>query len=76
MLIITSITDDRNSLDIAEGLIDLLIQNSLNRERLLRVTVDDLACILGIDIESTKIILNSVRTNYSNRMIQEMTELR
>jgi hypothetical protein len=76
VLIITSITDDGNSLDIAEGLIDLLIQNSLNRERLLRVTVDDLACILGIDIESTKIILNSVRTNYSNRMIQEMTELR
>ena len=75
MLIATSITDDFNSLDIPKVLIDLLIENSLNRERLVRITVDDLAFILGIDIEGAKIILNSVRTNYPHWMMQDMREL-
>jgi hypothetical protein len=69
------VTDELNSLDIPNGLIDLLIENSLNRERLLRITPDDLAFILSIDIEAANIILNSV-TNYSNLMVQDMRELR
>lgn len=73
---ITSITDDIRSLDIPEGLIDLLLENSLNRERLLRLTVDDLACVLSIDIEAAKLIYNSVRVNSSDWLMQEMTELR
>lgn len=76
MIVTASVTDDLKSLDIPEGLIDLVLENSLNRERLLRISVDDLACILGIDIESAKIIQNSARINSSNWMIQEMTELR
>jgi hypothetical protein len=56
MITTSSITDDLNSLEIREGLIDLLLENSLNRERLLSMSVDDLACVLGIDIESAKII--------------------
>ena len=74
MLIPNIVTDDLNSLDIPCGLIDLLIENSLTRERLLKMTVDDLAIILSIDIEAAKIIINSV-TNYSN-FIQDMKELR
>jgi hypothetical protein len=76
MLLAASMTDDLKSLDIAEGLIDLLLENSLNRERLLRMSVDDLACVLGVDIEATKIIQSSARKKTSNTMIQEMTELR
>ena len=74
MLIPNIVTDDLNSLDIPCGLIDLLIENSLTRERLLKMTVDDLAIILCIDIEAAKIIINSV-TNYSNLMVQDMKEL-
>ena len=75
MLVPNIVTDELNSLDIPSGLIDLLIENSLNRERLLKITVDDLAFILSIDIEAAKIIINSV-TNYSNLMVQDMRELR
>jgi hypothetical protein len=74
MLVPNIVTDELNSLDIPSRLIDLLIDNSLNRERLLKMTVDDLAFILGIDIEAAKIIINSV-TNYSNLMVQDMREL-
>jgi hypothetical protein len=74
-VLVTSATDDINSLDIPQGLIDLLIENYFDRERLLRITVDDLAFILNIDIEAAKIIINSV-TNYSNLMIHDMRELR
>jgi hypothetical protein len=74
-MLVTSATDDINSLDIPQGLIDLLIENYFDRERLSRITVDDLAFILNIDIEAAKIIVNSV-TNYSNLMIHDMRELR
>ena len=69
------VTDELDSLDIPQGLIDLLVENSLNRERLLRMSIDDLAFILKIDIEAAKIIINSV-TNYSNFMFHDMRELR
>lgn len=69
------VTDELDSLDIPQGLIDLLVENSLNRERLLRMSVDDLAFILNIDIEAAKIIINAV-TNYSNFMFHDMRELR
>jgi hypothetical protein len=42
-----------------EALIDLLIENSFHRERLLRMSVDDLAFILSIDIEAV-LMINSV----------------
>jgi hypothetical protein len=69
------VTDELDSLDIPQGLIDLLVENSLNRERLLRMSIDDLAFILNIDIEAAKIIINAV-TNYSNFMFHDMRELR
>lgn len=69
------VTDELDSLDIPQGLKDLLVENSLNRERLLRMSVDDLAFILNIDIEAAKIIINAV-TNYSNFMFHDMRELR
>ena len=69
------VTDELDSLDIPQGLIDLLVENSLNRERLLRMSIDDLAFVLNIDIEAAKIIINAV-TNYSNFMFQDMRELR
>ena len=53
-MLITRETDDINSLDIPQGLIDLLIENSFDRERLLRTSVDDLAFVLNIDIEAAK----------------------
>lgn len=75
MLASTSITDDVNALDIPDALIELLLENSLNKEHLLRITVDDLACLLCIDIDAAKIIQSSVRNQSSNQMTQEMTEL-
>ena len=65
MLIPNIVTDDLNSLDIPCGLIDLLIEISLTRERLLKMTVDDLAFILSIDIEAAKII-----NKFSNKLLQ------
>ncbi|HKQ20666.1 MAG TPA: hypothetical protein VJS91_01385 [Nitrososphaeraceae archaeon] len=75
MLVNNVVTDDLNSLDMPQGLIDLLVENSLNRERLLRMNIDDLAFVLNIDIEAAKIIINSV-TNYSDFMLHDMRELR
>jgi hypothetical protein len=75
MLVNNVVTDDLSSLDIPQGLIDLLAKNSLDRERLLRMSIDDLAFVLNIDIEAAKIIINSV-TNYANFMLHDMRELR
>jgi hypothetical protein len=75
MLVNSVITDDLNSLDMPQGLIELLIKNSLDRERLLKMSIDELAFILNIDIEAAKIIINSV-SNYSNFMFHDMRELR
>lgn len=75
MLANNVVTDELDSLDIPQGLIDLLVANSLDRERLLRMSIDDLAFVLNIDIEAAKIIINAV-TNYSNFMFHDMRELR
>jgi hypothetical protein len=69
------VTDELSSLDMPQALLDLLIENSFDRERLLKMSIDDLAIILSIDIEAAKIIINSV-TNYSNLMFHDMRELR
>ena len=66
--------DDLHSLVIPQGLIDL-IENSLSRERLSRMTIDDLGLLLNIDTEAAKLILNAL-TNSSNYMIHDMGELR
>lgn len=75
MLVNSVVSDDLNSLDMPQGLIELLIKNSLDRERLLKISIDELAFILNIDIEAAKIIINSV-ANYSNFMFHDMRELR
>ncbi len=67
--------DNLNSLNIPPALRELLRANSLDRERLLKMNIDDLAVILNIDIEAAKIILNSVN-NYSGLMVHNMRELR
>lgn len=66
---------DLNSLVIPQGLIDLLIENSLSRERLSTMTIDDLALLLSIDTEAAKLILNAL-TKSANYMIHDMRELR
>lgn len=75
MLVNSVVTDDLNSLDMPQGLIELLIKNSLDRERSLKISIDELAFILNIEIEAAKIIINSV-ANYSNFMFHDMRELR
>ena len=75
MLVNSVVTDDLNSLDTPQGLIELLIKNSLDRERSLKISIDELAFILNIEIEAAKIIINSV-ANYSNFMFHDMRELR
>ncbi len=67
--------DNLNSLVIPQGLIDLLTENSLSRERLSTMTIDDLALLLSIDAEAAKLILNAL-TKSSNYMIHDMRELR
>ena len=74
-MFVNQVTDELSSLNMPQALLDLLIENSLDRERLLKISVDDLANILGIDIDAAKIIINSV-TNYSNLMLHNMRELR
>lgn len=74
-MLASKITDELNSLELPQALIDLLIENSFDRERLSKMNVDDLAVILSIDIENSKIIINSV-SNYSNMMFHNMRELR
>ena len=66
-MFVNQVTDELNSLDMPQALLDLLIENSFDRERLLKMSIDELAIILSIDIEAAKIIINSV-TNYSNLM--------
>jgi hypothetical protein len=68
-------SNELNSLELPQTLIDLLNENSFDRERLLKMNIDDLAVILSIDIETAKIIINSV-SNYSNMMFHNMRELR
>ena len=68
-------SNELNSLKLPQALIDLLIENSFDRERLSKMNIDDLAVILSIDIETAKIIINSV-SNYSNMMFHNMRELR
>jgi hypothetical protein len=72
-MFVNQVTDELSSLDMPQAL-DLLIENSFNRERLLKMSIDDLAIILSIDIEAARIIINSV-TNYSNLMLHNMREL-
>lgn len=67
--------NDINSLVIPQGLIDLLVENSLCIEQLSRMTIEDLANVLYVDIEAAKIILNSLTTE-SNYMTHDMRELR
>ncbi|HEY9490846.1 MAG TPA: hypothetical protein VIP56_02585 [Nitrososphaeraceae archaeon] len=74
-MFVNQVTDELSSLDMPQALLDLLIENSFDRERLLKMSIDDLAIILSIDIEAAKIIINSV-TNYSNLMFHDMRELR
>lgn len=74
-MLASKITDELNSLELPQALIDLLIENSFDRERLSKMNIDDLAVILSIDIENSKIIINSV-SNYSNMMFHNMRELR
>lgn len=66
---------DLGSLDIPQGLIDLLTKNSLSREQLCTMTIDNLALLLKVDIEAAKLILNTL-SNSSNYMTHNMTELR
>ena len=66
-MFVNQVTDELSSLDMPQALLDLLIENSFERERLLKMSIDELAIILSIDIEAAKIIINSV-TNYSNLM--------
>jgi len=42
---------DIKSLNIPEALIDLLLKHSLSRERILEMTPDELASLLGIDLD-------------------------
>ena len=74
-MLASKITDELYSLELPQALIDLLIENSFDKERISRMNIDDLAFILSIDIESAKIIINSV-SNYSNMMFHNMRELR
>ncbi len=74
-MLVNKITDELNSLELPQALIDLLVENSFNKERISRMNIDDLAVILSIDIETAKIIVNSV-SNYSNLMFHNMRELR
>ena len=74
-MFVNQVTDELNSLDVPQALLDLLIENSFDRERLLKMSIDELAIILSIDIEAAKIIINSI-TNYSNLMFHDMRELR
>jgi hypothetical protein len=73
-MFVNQVTDELNSLDMPQALLDLLIENSFDRERLLKMSIDELAIILSIDIEAAKIIINSV-TNYSNLMFHDEESL-
>ena len=53
-MFVNQVTDELNSLDMPQALLDLLIENSFDRERLLKMSIDELAIILSIDIEAAK----------------------
>jgi hypothetical protein len=53
-MIANQVTDELSSLDMPQALLDLLMENSFDRERLLKMRIDDLAIILSIDIEAAK----------------------
>ena len=53
-MFVNQVTDELSSLDMPQALLDLLIENSFDRERLLKMSIDDLAIILSIDIEAAK----------------------
>jgi hypothetical protein len=74
MLVNSVVTDDLNSLDMPQGLIELLIKNSVDRERTLKISIDEMAFILNIEIEAAKIIINSV-ANYSKFMFHDIENL-
>ena len=74
-MLASKITDELNSLELPQALIDLLVENSFDKERISKMNMDDLAVILSIDAETAKIIINSV-SNYSNMMFHNMRELR
>ena len=74
-MLANKITDELNSLELPQALIDLLVENSFDKERISRMNIDDLAVILSIDLETAKIIVNSV-SNYSNLMFHNMREIR
>jgi len=57
----TSRNHDIKSLNIPDVLIDLLLRHSLTRERVLEMTSDELASLLGIDIDYAKLIQGSLR---------------
>ena len=57
----TSCSHDIKSLNIPEALIDLPLKHSLNRERILEMTSDELASLLGIDIDCARLIQGSLR---------------
>lgn len=59
-MFVNKVTDELSSLDMPQALVNLLIENSFDRERLLKMSMDDLAIILSIDIEAAKIIISSV----------------
>ena len=50
-----------NNLDIAEGLKDMLVSNSIKLDSLLIIQPHDLSKMLGIDEYVAKIILSAVR---------------
>ena len=55
------IIDKINQTNIPDVLIDLLQKHSLNRERILGMSSDELASVLGIDIDCAKLIHGSLR---------------
>ncbi len=57
----TSWNHDIKSLNIPEASIDLLLKHSLSRERILEMTPDELASLLGIDIDCARLIQGSLR---------------
>lgn len=41
-MFVKQVTDELSSLDMPQALVDLLIENSFDRERLLKMSIDDL----------------------------------
>jgi hypothetical protein len=60
-VISTNRNENIKSLYIPDVLIDLLLKHSLNRERTLEMSSDELASVLGVDIDCAKLIQSSLR---------------